>query len=305
MNVDLSKIELEMGQLIERRLTAAPLFRYAAAFIAEKKKERIYFGYLTVLHYRMFGGSGDTVYKAAAGIELFILASDILDDIQDQDAGSKAWMKAPMPLALNTATALLTLSQQAILESGATPQMRTELAKMMNDQLLRAANGQMLDLANEVTDEDAYLDMIKQKSASLFVFACMTGVMLAGGEWHPVVAEYAEEMGISAQVRNDVRDLLRWDDKGDFIHRKKTLLTLYLLEETAEQDLWIADYLEGRTGFETIRDKQHLLEEACERTGTLLYGAVVSRLHYNRFEELLDSLPESKGWKNEFLELAI
>ncbi|MFD1954147.1 polyprenyl synthetase family protein [Paenibacillus thailandensis] len=302
MEQHLYEIESEMERLIEGRFTAAPLLRHARMFMSEKRKEEIYFGYLTVLHYRMFGGTGDIVYKAAAAVELFILASDILDDIQDQDAESKAWMKVPMPLALNTASAMITLSQQALTECGGDPRTRTLLGDMMNRQLLQAANGQMLDLANDISDEEAYIEMIKQKSASLVVFACMAGVILAGRDWHPVVAEYAMEVGISAQIRNDLKDLLRWDDKSDFIHRKKTLLTLYLLEEVAEQDRWIADYFEGRISFEDIRDKRELLEEACERSGTLLYGAVMSRLHYNKFEELLDSLPESKVWKAEFIQ---
>ncbi|QAY66883.1 polyprenyl synthetase family protein [Paenibacillus protaetiae] len=303
MNEDRIRMEHELDELIKERFTAAPLFCHAQLFVNEKRKEPVHFGQLTILHYRMFGGVSDIVYKAAAAVELFILASDILDDIQDQDAPSKAWMQVPLPMALNTATALITLSQQALMECGENAEIRLRLAAMMNNQLITAANGQMLDLANAIQEEQDYFEMIRQKSAAILVLACMAGVMLAGQGWHDTVAEYAGEIGMAAQIRNDLRDLLRWDEKSDFINRKKTLLTLFLQESAAENDQWIADYLEGRLQEDDIRDKHHLLKEACERTGTILYGSVMSRMHYNRFEELLDSVPESPPFRDYFMQL--
>ncbi|MEV5030528.1 polyprenyl synthetase family protein [Paenibacillus sp. LPE1-1-1.1] len=293
----------QMQKQVQRFFTAEPLLRFAEAFIEDKLAESLRFGQLTVLHYRMFGGKGEDPCKAAAAVELFILASDILDDLQDQDAPHKPWMQTPLPAALHVATALLTLSQQAMLQSTTNAEIRLALLDMMNAQLIRSANGQMLDIMNEMNDEQAYLEVIKQKSAALLQFACMTGVMLAGQPWHPVVAEYSLEIGLAAQIQNDLRDLLRWDDKSDFLQKKRTLLTLYLIEGDAEEDVWIREYFEGRRSTEEIAQNHEIFLETCERTGTILYGSVMSRMHYNRFEELLDTIQEISPWKTTFLHI--
>ncbi|MGO4376319.1 polyprenyl synthetase family protein, partial [Paenibacillus sp. MCAF20] len=152
------------------------------------------------------------------------------------------------------------------------PSVRLELVDLMNRQLLHAANGQMLDLMDHATDEETYLETVKLKSASLLLFACMTGVIAAGKPWQPIVAEYAIEIGIAAQIRNDLRDLLRWDEKSDFLQRKRTLLTMYIIESVTGDDQWIADYFEGLLSKQEVERRSELFEEACERSGTLLYG---------------------------------
>lgn len=296
-------IEQHMRALIGQYFTAEPLFHYALRFTEDKLSETIKFGQLTLLHYRMFGGADPVIYQAAAAVELFILASDIFDDLQDQDAPGRSWMQVPPPIAIHVATSLLTLSQQAMQSCMLDPSVRLELVDLMNRQLLQAANGQMLDLMDHATDEETYLETVKLKSASLLLFACMTGVIAAGKPWQPIVAEYAIEIGIAAQIRNDLRDLLRWDEKSDFLQRKRTLLTMYIIESVTGDDQWIADYFEGLLSKQEVERRSELFEEACERSGTLLYGAVMSRMHYNRFEELLNSMQEISPWKAEFLHI--
>ncbi|OMF19304.1 hypothetical protein BK133_29800 [Paenibacillus sp. FSL H8-0548] len=303
MNNCIPLIAQQMQRLVQRYFTAEPLLRYAELFIEDKLRETIRFGQLTVIHYQMFGGKSDEPYEAAAAVELFVLASDILDDLQDQDAPDKLWMQIPQPIAIHVATALLTLSQQAMLGSTVNDEIRIALLEMMNTQLLLAANGQMLDLANDITDEQSYLEMVKLKSATMLQLACMTGVLLAGQPWNPIVAEYAMEIGMAAQIQNDLRDLLRWDDKSDLLKKKRTMLTLYLIESEEEEDQWIKAYFQGDISMEDILLKRELFLETCERSGTILYGSVMSRMHYNRFEELLNSIHEISPWKPTFLSI--
>jgi len=302
--VDVNKqtIGAQMRSIVEQRFVSDKLRRHALHFIEEKLEQSVRFGMLTLLHYELSGGSGDEAYRAAAAVELFILATDIIDDLQDQDVADYVWMKVPQPEALHTAVSLLTLSQQALLSSTAHADRALMLAQMMNEQLLHAANGQMSDIMNEADSEESYLSIVKQKSAAIMVFACMAGVMLAGKPWNDTVAKYATEMGIAAQIRNDLRDLTRWDEKSDFLKRKRTLLTLFLIESDLGEDRWIADYFENRIAYEDIKEKHASFEAVCERTGTLLYGAVMARLHANNFEELLNTM-ELGVWRERFLEI--
>lgn len=303
MNDWIPLIGQQMREQASCWFTAEPLARFSERFIEVKLRESVKFGQLTVLHYRMFGGAGNEVYKAAAAVELLILASDILDDLQDRDAPDKPWMQAPAAVSMQVAASLLTLAQQAMLTCTGDDRIRIRLLEMMNKQLLQAANGQMLDLMNQADDEQEYLEMVKRKSGALLILACQTGVLLAGHRWHDGVEEYAMEIGIAAQLKNDVRDILRWDDKSDFLQKKKTLITLFLMESLAEEDLWIKDYYEGRLSKDDIADKRDCFIQACERTGASLYGSVMSRMYYNRFVELLESFQEEGPWKDMFLHI--
>jgi competence protein ComQ len=293
------RIGEQMRVQAARWFTAAPLARYAETFINEKVGESLKFGQLVVLHYYMFEGKEETVYRAAAAVELFILASDILDDLQDCDSPAKPWMQIPRAEALHVASALLALA----LHCTDDVRLRAELLDMMNEQGLKAANGQMLDLMNQTADELSYIEMIKQKSGALIVLACQSGVMLAGQARDQAVEEYAIEIGVASQLKNDVNDLLRWDDKSDFLQKKRTLVTLFLLESLAEEDQWISDYYEDRLSRDDIAAFEGLFAAVCERTGALLYGSVMSRQHYNRFIELLEPFADKGPWTEMFLQI--
>lgn len=99
------KIEFEMREMVRRHFTVDSLIQYAYLFLMDRLNEQLPFGRLTVLHYRMFGGEGAAVYRAAAAVEFLILATDIFDDLQDQDAPKQAWSEAPLPIALHLAAA--------------------------------------------------------------------------------------------------------------------------------------------------------------------------------------------------------
>lgn len=297
------RIALAMKSVIRTEFQSRRLQELALLFAEDKQGEPMIFGPLTYIHYRMHGGvKGDPV-RAAAGIELLILASDILDDLEDQDAPSKPWMEVPLPEAIHVATSMLTLAQHALLESMPDAARRGVMAVKLNEQLLLSANGQMMDIAREASDEETYLEMVRRKSASLFVLACNAGVLAAGRGWNEEVASYAEELGLSSQMKNDIRDLVRWDEKSDFLQRKVSLPILYMLESIGEQDAWIAEYYGGALGPEAVLGNQILFRDALERTGALLYGKVMGRMHYNRFLDQLASTAVDEAWKTRLIDV--
>ncbi|WP_168119772.1 polyprenyl synthetase family protein [Paenibacillus sp. HB172176] len=298
-----TRIGETMKDCVRQWFTAEPLTIYSLMFIEEKLKESMMFGSLTLVHYHMFDGEGANEFETAAAVEMFILASDILDDLEDADMPHKPWMLVPQSIAMHVAVSLLTLSQQVLLDSVREDERKIRMIQMMNKQLLHSANGQMLDIVNSSADEKAYLEMVEQKSAALIVFACMAGVMAAGHLWHPIVANYAAELGMSAQLRNDLRDLLRWDEKNDFLQRKRTLLTLFLIEELQEEDHWISHYFHNGEAEDLFDHRKEDFIEACKKTGTILYGSVMSRMHYDRFLELLEEVRPDNPWKEQLLQI--
>ncbi|MEI0739674.1 hypothetical protein VQ056_28740 [Paenibacillus sp. JTLBN-2024] len=134
------------------------LLEAALASLRVKQAESLLFGKMTVLHYRMFGGEGDAVYRAAAAVELMILGLDIIDDLQDEDHGGMPWHRLSKDIALNLAIGFLTLSQETLLYSDFPLERVHESAAFLNRQMLVAINGQTLDLLNAARDEDEYLE---------------------------------------------------------------------------------------------------------------------------------------------------
>jgi competence protein ComQ len=295
----------EFQAQIDRYFRVKLLHEAAQAAIETKFSESLLFGKMTVLHYRMFGGEDSGIYKAAAAVEMMILALDIIDDLQDEDHADMPWCQLPKDIALNLAIGFLSLSQEVLLYSEFSAEQIRDIAALFNDQLLAAINGQTLDLLNEIETEEDYLVMVRQKSAALLVCACMTGVILATGSADVRVAEYAEEIGIAAQIKNDYRDLLNWDSKNDFIRRKRTLPLLFLLAEIGENDQWITEYFAGRLEPGDVMHRFAEFGDAVERTGTQLYTSVRMRSHYYRFLNVIEQMEIDSKWRDLIIEAAM
>jgi len=299
-------LEIELRESLKTYFSVPQLYEHALACLEDKMQEAtMLLGKMTVLHYRMFGGP-DTpdIYRAAAAIELMMLSLDIIDDIQDKDNGKMVWNQLPSEIALNIGIGMLTLSGELILSAGFSVERKLAAAELLNQGVLIAVNGQMTDLFNAVSSEDEYIKMVSQKSAALLVTASMIGTMLATGEWIEEVKLYAEQLGIAAQIKNDIRDLLNWDDKNDFLNRKKTLPTLYLLQSVSEEGYWIIDYFEGRLDFADVVERRQEIEQILESTGTLIYASVRMRTHYYRYLEYIERLNLEPHWKEKMLSFA-
>ncbi|TVX89591.1 polyprenyl synthetase family protein [Paenibacillus agilis] len=303
MEHKLVRVDTIIKDLIDEAFTQSMMRQYAHEFLQEKRTEahsRI--GLLAEYHYKMFGGVDEGIYSACAAVELFLLASDVIDDLQDQDNKDKRWMKLPMPLSLNVALGLLQLVPLAMKQCRSTMNEKYVCAalEMMNHQMVVAVNGQMADLENDIADIPAYMEMVEQKSASMFIMACMTGVILATGEWNATVAAYAKEMGLSSQLKNDMKDMHQLTIKNDFSKRKRTAPLLYLAEAVDENEYkWIKDYMNGYSDY-LPEEKIGELHEACEKTGAFIASAVRMRVHYYQFQDLFKQNPVTAPYLEEF-----
>ncbi|MGZ9583920.1 polyprenyl synthetase family protein [Paenibacillus marinisediminis] len=285
MKLTANALELHMREAIDRYFSVDAMRQYAHTYVDDKLKEAFHFGNLCLFHYEMFDGEpNEDIHRVAAALELLILSSDILDDIQDQDAPSKPWMQTPAPLALNVAFSLLMLGQQ-LMQEAQFESSRLKLAvETVNRNVLRSLNGQMRDLMNDASNTDDYMDMVNLKSASLVVMSCMVGVILADGKWNENVESYARDMGMMAQLTNDLRDCLRSDEKSDVMADKHTLPMLYNKEELSSlANLDPAERLQ-------------LFQE----NGTILYMQVLIKTHYYGCMDHFDLLPQAHEWKARF-----
>jgi competence protein ComQ len=295
-------IENIMQQAVRDCNLNEEIMKHTLSFIEYKIKESCPFADLTVLHYQMFDGKSPQIYQAAASIELMILALDIFDDIQDQDNPSVPWSQIEPALSTNIAIGLLMLSEAMLVQTSFETGRKLIAIDYLNEQVLKAVNGQYTDLSNSIHSEEDYIQMAKNKSGSLLACACLVGTALAGETHHSTVKEYAVFIGIAAQIKNDIQDIVRWDEKNDLIHKKKTLPTLFLLQSQLPSFQIIRDYYDDKLGKEALYKQKFEIKELIEQSGAIEYANVIMRIHQLHASELIEGLGVEQAWKEKLLQ---
>lgn len=75
-----------------------------------------------------------------------------------------------------------------------------------------------------IKTESEYLEMVEKKSGALVSMACLVGAALADDKNNsPIIEKYAKNLGIAAQIDNDLCALFRWDEKNDIKTKKISL----------------------------------------------------------------------------------
>lgn len=182
----------------------------------------------------------------AIAVECFVCALDLLDDIEDDDQTRSVQLLGTARV-LNVSTALLTLTQRAILslaQYATSPTQALRLLAALQEATLVAVSGQHRDLlaeqkaAQDISVEDC-IDIASAKAGAIMGLACKLGAMCAGAtdEVCRQFAELGELSGIAQQLDNDAHDLyhlLNLDTsvespeeetilKTDLVRQKKTM----------------------------------------------------------------------------------
>ncbi len=208
-------------------------------FKEEKSTVGYSFGKLCFWHYEKFADYlNEDIYKVAAAIELLILSFDIIDDLQDKDS-DYSWCRTP-EVSLNAALAMLVMASRTIRETSF--EHKNTAVQILEDFALQSINGQQLDLLNICKDEQAYIQMIEQKSGSLTAMSCLIGEVLAKGEVSPQVEEYGKYIGIIQQIKNDIQGLKTWGPKNDLLNKRYSLPIIYLLSQKNEVSKSVINY---------------------------------------------------------------
>ncbi|HHW36171.1 MAG TPA: polyprenyl synthetase [Bacillales bacterium] len=284
-------------QLVKQNLKHDKIVGTICDFIDFKEKEGFRFGDLVLFHYELFGGKGDEINKIATGMELLILAIDIFDDLVDQDNQDPPWMKIVTSTSTHIAMALLTISQLAIDESFFDDKVKQEARKMFNKHIVRCISGQQWDAENEIHNESDYLSVTKEKSGSLISSACLLGTIFANYQEPQIVKEYAEHFGIAVQIANDIRDIQRENSKNDFLHKKKTLPVLHLLNNADAEFEELKGYYKGAIPKEQIELKQSEIIALIKKSGAIEYAKVIMQLEINKSTKIINTMDISEDSK--------
>ncbi|HHY73758.1 MAG TPA: hypothetical protein GX497_11185 [Bacillus bacterium] len=259
-----------------------------------KSQTNFPFAELVVSHYKLFGGVSQSIIKVAYGVELMILSFDIFDDIEDQDCSRAPWNNSKPELALNTATVLFHLSHMVLDKAFLEFEQGQAAKELFNQFTLHSINGQHQDLQNTVKNEQEYFEVTKRKSGALVSLACSIGTVLANDTFIEKIIAYGYLLGITSQIQNDIEDVLRNDEKNDLLYKKKTLPTIYLLNDKRKDFKIVQDYYKGIVSYEAMKEIQQDLIEKTKTSGAVEYANVHLYLKQQEAIKLIEesSLPQ-------------
>lgn len=150
-------------------------------------------------------------HHLGAFIILYILALDLLDDVQDDDLDGTPFEGEAPGVALNTGLALLFLAQEELRRAGvALPSASDALHELASCISLRAVTGQHRDLIGALgaTTPDEVLAMQRDKTSSLSLLTESAAILAAHDEADRAhLRAFGESFAMFIQVRDDLRDV--------------------------------------------------------------------------------------------------
>ncbi len=152
------------------------------------------------------GGDPEQVLPLAAAVEVFMVALDLLDDVENAEQ-TPVLATLGTARALNVSTGLLLLALRDIL--GADGEVA---ANLLLDAALQACGGQDADLtsgAGRCGDVDEALAITSAKAAPLAAVACRLGALAAGADetTQNLYGRFGCYLGVAAQLANDIAAL--------------------------------------------------------------------------------------------------
>lgn len=265
---------------------------------------------LTLMTCDSTGGFLEVGLQGAVAMELYALAADILDDIQDQDNNDLPWRKVPPAQAINLATCILVLSYKA-LSTISNRRHLEDVSNVLNQMGLQACDGQFQEFLNDSKEKislEEYFEIIKKKSGGLTASACKIGAILGGAEQTLVdqLEQFGLTLGLMSQIKNDLHDFLNLETKSDLVKGRKTLpfvYLLYVLNEIKAEELKRLSSL-ASIGFDQFGPKEReQLRELVVNEGTIHYCSVIYEMYKQRAMEILDGIPISENRKEKLIQL--
>ncbi len=201
---------------------------------------------LILLMAKCHGGITDVTQHAAVGLELLHTASLVHDDVVDESEERRG--QASVNDVYGNKVAVLVgdyILSTALLNISYTH--NEVIIRYLAELGQRLSNGEILQLQNVHSkdfSEEAYYQVIKQKTAALFEACAAMGALSGGAKEEEI--EYAKQfgsnLGVIFQIRDDIFDYYDQTEIGkptgnDMAEGKLTLPALYALNSTQDKEM--------------------------------------------------------------------
>ena len=294
------ELDLLNKTLTETLHTNSPLMNEVINTYLESKGKQIR-PILVLLCAKLFGPVPRKAIDAAASLELLHNASLIHDDVVDESQKRRglptinhlydnriAVLTGDYFVSCALACSVRTNQMDIITSLGV---LGRELARGEIDQLSNAREHRL--------DEDAYFEVIRRKTASLF-YACMQVGALAAGACEADVerlGQFGEKLGLCFQIKDDIFDY--FEDKvigkptgNDLREGKLTLPLIHAITQGKgeENERMRALLNEEHLSAESV----HTLIEYAKREGGIDYAYETMKRIRNEAVALLEGFPPSE-----------
>ena len=194
---------------------------------------------LTLMAYSLYKDDYQKILTPAAAVEVFhnftLMHDDIMDNAPLRRGKATVHEKWNPNTAILSGDVMLVKAYDMLLEME--PSLIPVCLRLFNKTAAEVCEGQQHDMNFESlsqVSEDAYIDMIRQKTAVLLGFALQFGALLAGQSESESqkLYDFGVNIGIGFQLKDDLLDVYADKAKfgkqvgGDIIANKKTFLLI-------------------------------------------------------------------------------
>lgn len=208
------KIEPELEQLNDRIAEALMSNNSLMNSVVDgylKSKGKLIRPILVILTARLFGTVGERTLAAAAAVEMLHNASLIHDDVVDESKLRRG--HRTINAVWDNHIAVLVgdfFVSSALQQAISTGDIRIiDSLSMLGKTLSLGEIDQIYNARNHSLDENAYFEVIRRKTASLFVSCVKMGAYSTGAEDGTrlnAMCRFAELLGLCFQIRDDIFD---------------------------------------------------------------------------------------------------
>ncbi len=181
--------------------------------------------------------SWEMALPVATAVELVGAASDVFDDLQDQDNPSSPLADFSPAEAMNAGLALIGLAFKALShapEHGVPQSKVPQLVSSLSEFISKGAEGQYLDgrliVSRDAVNESSYFEVVNKKSGTPVKYACLMGAQVATDDQECIgqFAEFGSRLGVAFQISNDLAFFADpSSSKSDIRGKKLTLPVVY------------------------------------------------------------------------------
>lgn len=254
------------------------------------------------------GGITPSTYRGAALVELLHTATLIHDDVVDDSDERRSFFSINAlwknKIAVLVGDFLLSRGLLMALEHDDFNSLRivSKAVKLMSEgELLQMEKARRLNI-----DEAVYLDIIRQKTASLFASCCETGAASATEDSEKVerMRLFGEKVGIAFQIKDDLFDYGS-DDVGkpraiDIKEKKLTLPLIHVLNKSSWSER--RKLINIVKNHNTNREKVQYLIDHVYASGGIDYSTRIMNEYIEEAEQILGQFEDSPA-KTSLLEL--
>lgn len=172
-------------------------------------------------------GSGEPGIAAAAALACAQISIILVDDMLDHDPRGE-FQTIGVGQTANLASTFLTAGQQAILRSQTGWKIKFNALKGLNEMLQAVSYGQYLDMLTP-PDEDAYWQIVDNKSGSFFGSALYLGALFGGAtaEIGKALKDVGRIYGEMIQIHDDLHDTMEKPANPDWTQKRSPLPILF------------------------------------------------------------------------------